>query len=244
MTAAEKREHTRRMNEALRNVLEFLYPKDPGMTDRLIRQFGTAAGVMEAGKYQLMRHGVSEVNAFLLSTLPGIVRHMDKQRYGPHPKMATLLDAEKYMSMRYMGEYIERFYMLALDRSGKLIECVHIQSGNEESAPFYLKDVMAEVVRTRAQAIVIVHNHPNMTPRPSQSDIDCTVSLMEALGALDVPLMDHMIMVGARAMSVRGFGFIPEYHWMEQNPSSKLLKGWLAGWDMDEAADALSPRGR
>ena len=112
MTPAEKREHTRKLNEALREVLLFLYPHDPEMPDRLLKNFGTAAGIMEAGKYQLTRFGVSEINAFLLSTLPGIVKHIDKQSYGPHPKMNTLLLAEKYMSVRYLGDYIERFFML------------------------------------------------------------------------------------------------------------------------------------
>jgi DNA repair protein RadC len=238
------RERIRRSKNALQQVLEFLYPKDPGLTDRLIRHFGTAGAVIEAGKYQLMQHGISESNALLIGMLPGIIRHMEKQRFGPHPKLSTLVAAEDYMSMRYIGESIERFYMLALDNSGKLLECVHVQSGNEDSAPFYLKHVMAEVVRTRARAIVIIHNHPNQTPRPSQGDLDCTRQLMEALTAVDIPLVDHMIMIEKRAMSVRGFGFIPEYQWMAQAPENKLLRGWLAGWDMDEAAKALSPRGK
>ena len=244
MTPAEKREHTRKLNEALREVMQFLYPNDPEMTDRLLKNFGTAAGVVEGGKYQLTRYGVSEINAFLLSTVPGLVKHMDKQSYGPHPKMNTLLLAEKYMAVRYLGDYIEKFYLLALDRMGKLIECVHVQSGNEDSAPFYLRNVMAEVVRTKARGIVIVHNHPNLTPRPSRADINCTLQLMKALSALEVPLLDHMVMINERATTIRGFGFIPEYQWMQQNPNSKLLKGWLEGWDLDEALDELSPRGK
>ena len=239
---ATSRDRIRRSGNALRQVLEFLYPKDPDLTDRLIKHFVSVGAVIEAGKYQLMQHGISESNALLISMLPGLVRHMEKQKFGPHPKLATLGAAEKYMATHYIGEIIERFYMLALDNSGKLIECVHIQSGNEDSAPFYLKNVMAEVVRTKARAIVIIHNHPNLTPRPSQADIDCTIQLMESLGAIDVPLVDHMIMIEKRAMSIRGFGFISEYHWIAQAPANKLIRGWLTGWDMDEAATALSPR--
>lgn len=244
MSKAASRERQRRADAALREVLEFLCPKDPGIADRLLKHFGIACGVIEAGKYQLMRHGLSESNALLISLLPGIVRHMEMQKYGPHPKLPTLVAAEQFMSMRYVGENIEKFYMLSLDNSGKLLECVHIQSGNEDSAPFYLKNVMAEVVRTKAKAIVIVHNHPNDTARPSQGDIDCTLCLMEALSAIEVPLVDHMIMIDKRALSVRGFGFIPGYRWMEQAPENKLMKGWFAGWDIDEAAKALSPRGK
>ena len=239
-----QRERLRRAELALRGVLEFLEPKDVKIADRLLRRFGSTGSVVEAGKHQLMRDGLAESSALLISIMPGILRHMQRQKFGTHPKISTLLAAEEFMSMRYIGESIERFYLIALDAAGRLIECVHIQSGNEDSTPFYLKHVMAEVVRTNARAIIMVHNHPNRTARPSQVDIECTLQLMDALKALDIPLIDHMIMIEKRALSVRGFGFIPEYKWSAQNPENKLLAGWLEGWDMDSAATALSPRNR
>lgn len=235
------RDRIRRATTALNGMVGFLEARnDPDqLMGDLLRRFGSPGATVEAGKHQLASAGLSEQNALILSMIPDIIRHMERQKFGAHPQVATLVEAEAYMAMRYIGMNIERFYMLALDSSGRLIECVHIQSGSEESAPFYLKHVLSEAVRTGAAALVISHNHPNVTPRPSQADIECTGALMDALYAIGAPLLDHVIMVGKRAMSVRGFGFVPERAWLSQAPESPLLKNWLDGWKADRFTDAL-----
>lgn len=230
--SAGARARIKRASKALSDVVSFLEPRadaDQLIVD-MLRHFGSPGAAIEAGKHRLHASGLSEKDALLIGMIPDIVRHMERQRFGPHPSAGTLIEAERYMAMRYVGLSIERFYMLALDASGRLIECVELQSGSEESAPFYLKHVLSEAVRTNAAAIVISHNHPNATPRPSQADVDCTAALMDALRAIEAPLLDHMIMVGRRAMSVRGFGFIPEGAWLAQGSQNPLVAGWLRGW--------------
>ena len=106
-----------------------------------------------------------------------------------------------------------------------------MQTGNEDSAPFYLKNILAEIVRTDAKAIVIAHNHPNLTPMPSVADMECTTALISALNSIGAPLLDHVIMVGRHALSLRGFGYEPEARWRQQAPENGLLQHWLADWD-------------
>ncbi len=229
------RERIARASRALKDVVSFLEPGADAdlLTEHILRRFGSPGGAIEAGKHRLAACGLSERGALLIGMIPDIVRHTERQRFGPHPSIGTLVEAERYMAMRYVGLSIERFFMLALDQSGRLIECVELQSGSEESAPFYLKHVLSEAVRTNAAAIIISHNHPNATPRPSKADVDCTAALMDALYPLNAPLLDHMIMVGRRAVSVRGLGFIPEPAWRAQGSDNPLLARWLDGWTGD-----------
>lgn len=234
----------KRAEAALRNVLDLMYPGGKGreMANKMLRRYGSPGALVEAGKHQLMCDGMSEADALLISIVPDIIRHIERMKFGEHPSIATLVEAERFMTMRYIGVNIEQFYMLALDSSGKLIECVHLQSGSEDSAPFYLRHVLAEIVRTNARAIVISHNHPNGTARPSQADIECTLTLMEALRTIGTPLLDHMIMIGRRALSIRGFGYIVENEWLAQAPGNPCLNRWLRGWSMDESAAAIGKR--
>ncbi len=203
----------------------------------MLRHFGSPGAAIEAGRHRIAACGVSERSALVIGMIPDIVRHMERQRFGPHPSVGSLNEATRYMAMRYVGLSIERFYLLALDQTGRLIECVELQSGTEDSAPFYLKHVLSEAVRTGASAIIISHNHPNATPRPSQADIDCTAALMDALYPINAPLLDHIIMVGRRAMSVRGFGFVPEAAWLAQATDNPLLSRWLDNWTPDNFTD-------
>lgn len=243
---SERVQRIKRAENALRDVLDRLYPGGKGrkMAERMLRRYGSPGALVEAGKHQLMWDGMSESDALLISIVPDMIRHIDRMKFGEHPSIATLMEAESFMAMRYIGVNIEQFYMLALDSSGKLIECVHLQSGSEDSAPFYLRHVLAEIVRTNARAIVISHNHPNGTARPSQADIDCTLTLMGALRTIGTPLLDHMIMIDRRALSVRGFGYIAESEWLAQAPGNPSLNRWLRGWSMEESAEAIGKRNK
>ena len=82
-------------------------------------------------------------------------------------------------------------------------------------------------MRVHPAAIVISHNHPGNTLRPSQEDIDCTHELLHALDAVGIPLLDHIIIAGRSAVSMRENGFVPTALWMKQKPQSALLRDWL-----------------
>ncbi|MBQ4089238.1 MAG: hypothetical protein IJC56_05075 [Clostridia bacterium] len=243
-TGHTKKESQRRIKAAeaaLRDVLDRMYPKGKGLklADELLIKYGSPGAVIEAGKHQLMKEGLSESNALLISLVPDLVRHIERNKYGKHPQLRTLIATEKFLERRFIGENIERFYLLALDNSGKLIECVHLQSGTEDSAPFYLKHVLSDVVRTGAKSVVLTHNHPNSTPKPSEADIDCTLALMDALQVIGVPLLDHIVMLGSHAVSIRGFGYVAEGEWITQVDDHPLLRGWLKGWDIDAALESI-----
>lgn len=240
-TQKESRERIRAAENALRTVLDRMYPKGKGLelTEKLLIKYGSPGAVIEAGKHQLMKEGMSESNALLISLLPDIVRHMERNKVGRHPSLKTLKATEQFLTYRFIGENVENFCMLALDNSGKLIECVRLQSGTEDSAPFYIKHVLSEIVRTEAKMIVLTHNHPNNTPRPSGADLECTISLMDALAVIGVPLLDHIIMVGSHAISIRGFGYLTEGEWLTQADNNAILRGWLKDWDVDVALDGI-----
>lgn len=239
-TAKEKQARIREAEEAFRDVMRRLYKdKADELTDRLLTKYGSPGSVIEAGKHQLMKEGVGESNALLLSLLPDIVRHMERNRMGKHPSLRTLIASERFLKYRFLGDNVEKFYLLALDNSGKLIECVFLQSGTEDSAPFYLKHVLSEVVRTGAKSVVLTHNHPNNTPKPSDADIDCTLALMDALQVIGVPLLDHIIMLGSHALSIRGFGYVAEGEWIAQTTGHNILKNWMKDWNVEDAVDDI-----
>lgn len=232
----------KRCENALRDVLDFLYPGGKGveMFERMMERHGSVGAIIAADKHLLKNEGLRESDALLITLLPDVVRHIERAKFGAHPYIRTLVEAERFMSVRYLGLYIEKFHMLALDARGRLIELVHLQDGSEDSAPFYLRHVMAAVVRTGAKAIVLTHNHPNLSAKPSPDDIECTKTLINALSVLGIPLIDHMIMVGHEALSVRGFGYIPEKIWVMQDPAHKVLRGWFKDWDMEQKAERLA----
>ena len=163
----------------------------------------------------------------MFSLVPGITRYMRIEAFGKSPRLNTFGKASEYLKGVLLGRTFEHFYMLALDASGKLIDCVFLQRGTTDSAPFYVRHVLGETVRTRAHAIVISHNHPNNSLLPSRDDINCTLALLSALQPLGVPLLDHVLVADQQAVSIRDLGYIAGNIWLAQAPEDKLLTSWL-----------------
>lgn len=231
---------------AISEALDYIFPGDRGQKElkRLIALHGSPGAVLESSPQLLIEEGLSEENALLLSLVPGLIRHTDHARWGNHPILDNLLSTSEYMRLKYVGANVENYHLLALDSSGRLIECVHLHTGNENSVPFYLKKVMSAVLSTNAEALVLTHNHPSCAARPSLADIECTEKLMRAVSRIGAPLLDHIIMISGHALSIRGFGYIKPEKWLSQDEDSYILRHWLDNWDMEEAAAALESCGR
>lgn len=64
-------------------------------------------------------------------------------------------------------------------------------------------DLLAPVIRHRAQAIFLAHNHPSQDPTPSLGDIRSTEGMLRACELLGVRLLDHLVVGGRTYRSVR-----------------------------------------
>ena len=53
--------------------------------------------------------------------------------------------------------------------------------------------VVRRALELNAAAVILTHNHPSGVPEPSSADIKITTRLKEALGLIDVRVLDHII---------------------------------------------------
>lgn len=228
MSSSASKERVRRVYAATKALLDDLH-KDSGeqWVWRFRRRFIAPASLFESGAHVLEDMEMHKSDALLFSLVPGITRYMRIEAFGKSPRLNTFGKASEYLKGVLLGRTFEHFYMLALDASGKLIDCVFLQRGTTDSAPFYVRHVLGEVVRTHAQAIVISHNHPNNSLLPSRDDINCTLALLSALQPLGVPLLDHVLVADQQAVSIRDLGYIAGNIWLAQAPEDKLLTSWL-----------------
>lgn len=227
MSASHQR--VERVRQCLRNVLESLCPEDADLVfRRLNARFLSPASAFESGPEILRETGLRPEQALLLSMIPELARRLEVEAFGKDPRLNTLRLAGDYLKTRFIGLRVEHFYLLCLDASGRLLSSILLQRGTTDSTPFYVRHILQEAVRTHASALVISHNHPNNTLRPSEGDLRCTLDLLEALRALSIPLMDHIIIVNKRVVSLRQCGFVPENLWLAQSPQNALLSGWLS----------------
>jgi len=59
-----------------------------------------------------------------------------------------------------------------------------------------------------AAAVILAHNHPSGTPEPSQADRTITLRLRDALGLVDVRVLDHIIVGDGAPISLAERGWL------------------------------------
>ncbi len=71
------------------------------------------------------------------------------------------------------------------------------------------RHVTEAAVRHKAASVLLAHNHPARTVRPSSYDQAITRRLVEALGGIDIKVVDHVIVAGDQFYSFAKEGLMP-----------------------------------
>jgi DNA repair protein RadC len=111
-----------------------------------------------------------------------------------------------HFAAQLAGLAVEKFWVLCLNRKNRLLKQVEITSGTATSSLAHPREVFREAIRHAATAVICVHNHPSGDPAPSAADVQITRQLREAARAVDIDLIDHVIL-GRPEADPRGLGY-------------------------------------
>ena len=88
----------------------------------------------------------------------------------------------------------EECWVLLLNQASKIIDKVKIGSGGISATAVDVRCVLREALMKRASAIVLCHNHPSGSIRPSREDDLLTKQVGRASECMDIRLIDHIIL--------------------------------------------------
>lgn len=91
-------------------------------------------------------------------------------------------------------EVRESFYCVYLTNYNQVLGYLEVCKGGCSSTLVDAKLVFAPALKMLACNVIVAHNHPSGRVNPSQSDLDITERLFQAAKALDIRLIDHVIM--------------------------------------------------
>ena len=91
-------------------------------------------------------------------------------------------------------ELQEQFKVLLLNISNQVVGIYHLSTGGTSTTVVDNKLIFAAALKTMANKIIIAHNHPSGSAKPSQEDIILTKRLRESAKLLDIQLLDHIIL--------------------------------------------------
>jgi DNA repair protein RadC len=85
----------------------------------------------------------------------------------------------------------EVFALIFLDKRHRVISYVEMFRGTIDGASVHPREVVKEALKHNAAAVILAHPHPSGIAEPSQADELITNRLKEALGLVDVRILDH-----------------------------------------------------
>ncbi|MCD9006394.1 DNA repair protein RadC [Luteimonas sp. XNQY3] len=113
-----------------------------------------------------------------------------------------------YLRAKLAGFEHEVFAVLFLDTRHRLIEYREMFRGTIDGASVYPREVVKEALRCNAAAVIVSHNHPSGNPEPSAADRVLTARIKQALGLVDVRVLDHVIVAGDTTASFAERGLL------------------------------------
>ena len=83
--------------------------------------------------------------------------------------------------------------LISLDRSHKVVGVTTISEGGMDSSVVDIRLILQIALLTHSSALILAHNHPSGTLRPSRQDDIITKRVKEAALLMDITLCDHLI---------------------------------------------------
>lgn len=91
----------------------------------------------------------------------------------------------------------EQFIVCFLNGQHRVITTEKLFTGSITTSAVYPREVVQRILDLGAAAVMLAHNHPSGELTPSGSDRAVTKKLLTALSAIDVDILDHIIIGGA-----------------------------------------------
>lgn len=113
-----------------------------------------------------------------------------------------------YLSQQLRHYQHEVFACLFLDNQHHILKFEELFRGTIDSASVYPREVVKKALEHNAAAVIFAHNHPSGISEPSQADKLITEKLTQALGLLDIRVLDHFIIGDGRPYSFAEHGLL------------------------------------
>ncbi len=125
-----------------------------------------------------------------------------------HDTLQNPRDTRRYLTARLRSHPYEVFACLFLDNRHRVIACEELFRGTIDGASVHPREVVRRSLHHNAAAVILAHNHPSGVAEPSEADRRLTRRLRDALGLIDVRVLDHLVIGDGEAVSFAERGLL------------------------------------
>lgn len=205
--------------ESLQNyeIIELLltfslpYRDTKPIAKELINKFGSIKGIFDASPSDLKSIPyIKDKTVALITFIKEISALYRKEMAQEIPVSVNIQELAGYCIERFGNNKDEELHVIYLDSKSSIIkEDLSFPAkelyfkGTADKAPVYPRKIMEEAIKLKANALIIVHNHPDGRIEPSKDDINLTKALDIATKSLGISLYDHLVVTSNAYLSFR-----------------------------------------
>ena len=179
------------------------------LAHRLLDKYGSLSGVFEADYYDLRTvSGIGANTAMLLTMVPSLSRVYQLDKWGKKPILGSTAALGEYAVNLFIGRTYEVFYLICLDAQNRVNHAALIYEGSINEVAIYPRIVVETAIRHKAKNVVLVHNHPGGSLRPTSSDMDLTWRLVDIMKDISISVVDHIIVSNSSYLSFAEKGLL------------------------------------
>lgn len=183
-------------SEVIELLLTFGTPRSDckGPAREVLEHFGSLPAVLDAPAAELTGiRGIGKKNIFALHFIQGVARRYLKQRLVGRTYISSSRDVSNYLVHLLRSLPREAFAVVYLDASHAIVDSEVLSEGTITVNTVYPREVVLAALQRNAAALVIAHNHPSGSLKPSDQDRQLTRTLHLVCSFMHINLLDHLI---------------------------------------------------
>lgn len=193
-------------HEVLELLLFYAIPRcdtNP-IAHRLINEFGSLTGVIDASAEELCRvEGIGPSAAAMILLFREAFERYHTEKYEKPLVLNSLEDIVAYLEPLFFNEQKEKAVALYVNGRREVLGCVTISKGSIVGADANARDIAENAFRLNATGVILAHNHPAGDAFPSSQDTSATGTLVKSLWPMSIELADHLIFSPKSYFSMR-----------------------------------------
>jgi DNA repair protein RadC len=179
------------------------------LTRRLLRNFGGLRGLLQTPVAKLQEQdGLGPVKSAQLCAIQALSQRCLRESIRRGATLESPDDTRRYLQSVLRDHRFEVFACLFLDTRHRVIAYEELFHGTIDGATVYPRVVAEKALQCGAAALIVAHNHPSGISEPSLADQAITRRLKDALGLLDIRLLDHFVVGDGDPVSMASRGML------------------------------------
>ncbi|MCK9200092.1 MAG: DNA repair protein RadC [Gallionella sp.] len=168
----------------------------------LLQQFGSLTRLFAALEDEFCAiHGMGQAKYVQLQAVLEMSRRALQEELQRGDALGSPHAVRDYLQLLLGARQQEVFLVLFLDTQHRVLAFEELFHGTLGQTSVYPREVVKRALSHNAAAVILAHNHPSGVAEPSQSDRLLTDALKQALGLVDVRVLDHFVVGGGQALS-------------------------------------------